>query len=797
MGTGRGGTTANPKDKTGKKGKKKDELDTKAPDVHDREADSGKGNNTVDDKVLETFEKLAVLTGGDLNASFQAAAEKKAASLTEGLDDDDDQTPKIPPNEVIEESILTSSTSEEGVTEEEDDGEDDDEDEKPKEEVKEVVVEEKPNETKPNEDGKKAVVVEENPKKEVKEEDDDDDDDDDKPKKKVPEVVVEAKPNATKPNVTQPQKEGEDDDDDEPKIVVKDDKDKPKVVVKDDDDDEDNRDPVTKNDWIQYATTSRIGKAFLLKYLMVEKYKTLKAAGVFEEDDNAVSEDLDEDEIDEINEQAREDEEMLNAIVEGKKKREEHGVVASDDEIEVRDDDYDPLVDYDIASDRRRRDDPLGILGEDDSDEDDEVQHSPPSSGLDVKIMDGINKAIGIYNDLNTVTTVGSMIMGLEEVGKTDEQIKEIRSEGNHDRARKAHGYLNLIGQVGALGGNALAITSDSVKYSRTKSQRRKRELRFDMVRNSLVGVANAGKIINTGIGLWGDAKDKDQANTVASFSVINPFFSFAGSVCDLIGSITDKKTRKRMIGELRGTNYLQHARTDKEQKAILQRLKKRAQLKGADTEKKLKKHTNAIKARKYALQQAADFNEVYANAPTRSIMSSIITAGTLVSSVAQLILGKNSAIGGVLKAVTPFFGGFLGVCAKYGEKSTAEDTQKSVEAKKKKVLTDHLEDKDEKVQSQAETLFGNRADSDDFIPLTKQESYNISFSRLSDNIHINMDDDTFTKEQIDIGFNALNKKRAKYIAESDKESRREFLHKLRLDDDATYEDIERALIGV
>ena len=59
------------------------------------------------------------------------------------------------------------------------------------------------------------------------------------------------------------------------------------------------------------------------------------------------------------------------------------------------------------------------------------------------------------------------------------------------------------------------------------------------------------------------------------------------------------------------------------------------------------------------------------------------------------------------------------------------------------------------------------------------------------------MDDDTFTKEKIDIGFNALNKKRAKYIAESDKESRREFLHKLRLDDDATYEDIERALIGV
>ena len=193
-------------------------------------------------------------------------------------------------------------------------------------------------------------------------------------------------------------------------------------------------------------------------------------------------------------------------------------------------------------------------------------------------------------------------------------------------------------------------------------------------------------------------------------------------------------------------------------------------------------------------MQQAADFNELYADKKLMGLIGSITTGLTLVSNIVQLIPGIGEIATGVLKALTPFLSSGASVVGKYVEQSWQADKEQEAIEKRRSTLKDYLEEKRPDVEKQAAEAFAGRGDKANLVPET-QESYKIALARLGVDTEIDTND--ITGDKVKEGFEALNKKRARYIMESDDHSREEFFSMMRLEDGATLEDVEKALTGI
>ena len=204
--------------------------------------------------------------------------------------------------------------------------------------------------------------------------------------------------------------------------------------------------------------------------------------------------------------------------------------------------------------------------------------------------------------------------------------------------------------------------------------------------------------------------------------------------------------------------------------------------------------HYKALKAKKYALQQARRMMEAKNGAfpkGTAKMIGSLITSGISFANLSPSV--SHSKAGKILSGLAPVIGFGSGLAEKIISDDIDKTEKQKANAVKQKEINKYLRDKRAKVRTDANTKFPGIQ-----VNLTDKEvdRSTVAILRVKENgSDIRIDDTDLTATLKDAAFEALNLKRAKLIMESGRE-KDGILAALGVDTNASLEQVAAALKG-
>ena len=523
----------------------------------------------------------------------------------------------------------------------------------------------------------------------------------------------------------------------------------------------------------------------ILKDVLVTRYDHFKEAGIFQEDDD--------DGVGEGENEGIEDVEDVEqpALLHGNNDRLPPPVRDDGHAVEdIPEDQNDHVYDDDDEEPRYHRS-PIGGGGEPLPDLEPFTPHAPKSGGKGKKIF---TEGLGIINDLIGLTSIGSAYTGSKEALETDpEKLKKLKED--QKGIKTAHGYANL-----ASGGITTLLSGMGIygSYQGTKSAnlRKSNQAKFGVFKNLMGLGAGLSKMTGAGIGLWGDMTTNSAKTSAGIASAFGSGFGLLSNATSWISSVMDNKERGQIKDEVEALALGNHNDQDNATEELYRRRKNRIADKNSDAYRAAKRQHRALKARKYALQDAMGFQDIKRSQMTKGVIGSITSGLSLLSNVSQFIPGvANSVVGGIIKAVTPMFSTLGGYLEKYSGKISDARADRKTQTHRITIINKYLARKHQRIREQAAKAFADRADADTLSDLTEDETKRIALGRLG--VQVDVTPQKVDETDLDAGFEYYNQKQARNIMSAPNAERRSMLSALHLDPDrATIDDLESALKG-
>ena len=206
------------------------------------------------------------------------------------------------------------------------------------------------------------------------------------------------------------------------------------------------------------------------------------------------------------------------------------------------------------------------------------------------------------------------------------------------------------------------------------------------------------------------------------------------------------------------------------------------------------KSNYNALKARKYALEQATDFNKIkrtYVKGIAGGAASLVGGANNFMKLVAPTF--SKSAVGMLTSSALGAAGFGLGMLQKYGGKLRDKRNDSKAEKKKLEITKNYLAKKRAAVKEQVNTAFAENQNIEGIREVSDNLADRITLGRLG--IAVKVTDDELSKELLLRGFEKINMKRANNIMNSG-DQKDQILEALGLEKDADISDVAAALTG-
>ena len=272
---------------------------------------------------------------------------------------------------------------------------------------------------------------------------------------------------------------------------------------------------------------------------------------------------------------------------------------------------------------------------------------------------------------------------------------------------------------------------------------------------------------------------------------VSNLFTAFAG----LKAGIDDRNDRKQILKNISELSLPKDNDTSGKAEARSRALLHSISDKNSSAYKAAKIRHNALKSKKYALQEAAELHEIKKGQAPKGIIGASVSTFTAGVNLAGYIPGlKDSMAYKFVKALNPVVATAGGYAAKYGERKMDNDTNKAIKERQKSIIYRYITDKSRKIQKQADHAFKNHPQANAFKNLTQNEKERIVVARMG--VHVEISQQALDENDLMSAYEIRNEKQAKAIMNSGKKNREEILKALMLDNDATLEDIQSALKG-
>ncbi len=433
-------------------------------------------------------------------------------------------------------------------------------------------------------------------------------------------------------------------------------------------------------------------------------------------------------------------------------------------------------------------------------------------------IMDGINAAVGAGNSVmgfkelyaddgsnNSTSTntengsnsssndLGSDGGGGNTTGSdsdsTETETEKDKLEKKHKPYKKINNYISLGTSVWGGINNSIAMHTNRKKFS-SKNERVRRAGRFGFSSNFFGFLANASKATTAGLNIWGDQDEKHTKRATRWMGAVGSLMGLISAGTTLAGSITDKVSRKRirneadLIASSIDTNNADETLT----KQNLDQDKNNGNWLNYETNKK---HLNSLKAQKIAMKHAAKMNSVRADQNLKGIAGTVGGLASFVGSLTNAIpkfadsgFGKfMKAAGGAITAVTNI--------AKQHERIDELSTRKKILEKKKEIINEYIGEKMPKLDNDLAPFLRNHPE---ITNVTNNEKRRIIVARLGADVEI--ENKKLEADDKEKAFKAINHKRALTIMNAEDNVRQQLFSTLRLDDQASIQDVEAALSG-
>ena len=402
-------------------------------------------------------------------------------------------------------------------------------------------------------------------------------------------------------------------------------------------------------------------------------------------------------------------------------------------------------------------------------------------------------KTTGYLMDLaGAATASASATENIIEAQASDEKNAAGYSERDDIKdaltpVRRISGGINAIsGVVGGI--NNIWNFGKSVGAKKSHNKRVKSGANLGMLASGLGFFGNAAKIVTGGISAFGDHKDSDQKEASAWVGTVGNAFSTAASITTWVNNYRDRAQRKKLVSDTEDY-VLDNAQSvsgseEADTKTAAQAALQRRDLAAYSTNKTA---LNEIKAKKYAMQQAAAMNKVKSQQGPKGVVGSIVGGINTLASLVGAIAPGARLVTGAITGITNSIGNVV----KQHELISDMNAKDGLKEGKMKVVNGYIRDKMDKLDNEISDYEGRTATP---LNMTAKEKKRIIIARLGVNLEIT--DTEPSSSEMESAFDFINHKRALYIMNSSKAEREEMLAVLRLDNNATLKDIESVLRG-
>lgn len=352
---------------------------------------------------------------------------------------------------------------------------------------------------------------------------------------------------------------------------------------------------------------------------------------------------------------------------------------------------------------------------------------------------------------------------------------------------RRINSGINAVsGTWGSI--NNLIGFGKSMGARKSHNKRVRNGAGLGMLANGLGFFGNASKIVTGGIGVFGDSNDTDQKNASAWVGTAGNAFSTAASITTWVNNYRDRVQRRALVGDtsdyVRDNAAIVAGTAEGDAKNAAQ-----AAIQGGDVAGYAANKTalNEIKAKKYAMQQAATMNQFKSRQGPKGAVGSIVGGINTIASLVGAIAPGARLVTGAITGIT----GALGNLVKQHELASDLMVRDKLREEKMNVVNKYVQDKISKLDNDISDYEGRTGTQ---LNMTPKEKKRIIIARLGVDLEIT-DTDPSTSE-MESAFDFINHKRALYIMNSSKDEREEMLDALHLDYNATLKDIESVLRG-
>ncbi len=458
------------------------------------------------------------------------------------------------------------------------------------------------------------------------------------------------------------------------------------------------------------------------------------------------------------------------------------------------------------------------------------TQHRPGNGNNADESNDEGNYAVG-QKESSKAGTADKFGDGLGYLGIASGIAGNISSFVDNDDAKKAAGITGMAG--GAIGFVTSAIKSGTSMYraGRTKSRYARKAANTKTASGALGMIGGLSGMAGSLLGLTNDGSegaDNSKKATIAQggFGVLKGVMDAIGSGLDFKASSDEKKAHGDIVGNASTiSSGSSHQNPNAPRRDLDQELEdvrdqiaqqKQANDRSSQSAKAARKRRHTLKARKYAMKQAADMHSA--------------RAGESRKNVGNLVGGIFGGLGGVLSGLSKILdpgGGLLGSVLKYigagsslignlskgigkaVDKNRASNESEALKGNKQNVVDEYINDKAARIVEESKHVeLTNREKSQyhirKFPVVTIDEAKKVAVLRLGiDNSSISFDDsdsdelgENLTPDDYERAFKIITEKRAKNILKSEGADKNEMLDALGLDHDASLEDVVSSLSG-
>ena len=393
-------------------------------------------------------------------------------------------------------------------------------------------------------------------------------------------------------------------------------------------------------------------------------------------------------------------------------------------------------------------------------------------------------KGMGYASDAAMLTSAAmNMTLASQEfiTQKKDGNAARLQQMNDHKLSRKISAGLAMGSQALNIAQTGIGFVKN-VKTAKNSKNKRKKNTAIAGAFSNVAGIlTNAQNLVSTGLSGFGDTQHKvAQADTVTTLSVLSSLTSGLSAGMNIFSNYMDLHYRNKSIRDMEKLRKPDDLTNDK--------------LTEAKNNNADKSNYNALKARKYALEQATDFNKIkrtYVKGIAGGAASLVGGANNFMKLVAPTF--SKSAVGMLTSSALGAAGFGLGMLQKYGGKLRDKRNDSKAEKKKLEITKNYLAKKRAAVKEQVNTAFAENQNIEGIREVSDNLADRITLGRLG--IAVKVTDDELSKELLLRGFEKINMKRANNIMNSG-DQKDQILEALGLEKDADISDVAAALTG-